>query len=120
MTAAPRPRALVVEDEPVVRVLVRDALLRAGFEVEESGDGLDAVARLNDLSRRFDVAFVDLGILGVRGEDVVARAKTVRPSLPVVVCTGEFGAQAPGATMILGKPFKPSQIVAIAKRLAGL
>jgi len=116
---APRPRALLVEDEPVVRVLVRDALLRAGFEVEECSDGLDAVSRLNDPARVIDVAFVDLGILGVRGEEVVARAKEVRPDMSVVVCTGEFGAQVPGATMVLGKPYKPSQIVAIAKRLTG-
>jgi len=115
----PRPRALVVEDEDVVRVLVRDALVRAGFDVEESTDGIDAVSRINDLDRAFDVAFVDLGLLGVRGEEVVARALEARPGLPVVVCTGESGANVPGAAMILGKPYKPSQIVALARRFAG-
>jgi len=119
MSAPARPRALVVEDETLIRVLVRDALIRAGFDVEESADGLDAVARIADPARAFDVAFVDLGILGVRGEDVVARAAEARPGMPVVVCTGEFGAVVPGATMVLGKPFKPSQIVALAKRLTG-
>jgi CheY-like chemotaxis protein len=114
-----RPRALVVEDEDVVRVLVRDALVRAGFDVEESTDGIDAVSRINDLDRVFDVAFVDLGLLGVRGEEVVARALEARPGLPVVVCTGESGANVPGAAMILGKPYKPSQIVALARRFAG-
>jgi CheY-like chemotaxis protein len=112
------PRALVVEDESVVRALVRDALIRAGFEVEESSDGLDAISRINDLARVFDVAFVDLGLLGVRGEEVVARAVEARPGLPVVVCTGEFGANVPGAAVVLGKPYKPSQIVALARRLA--
>jgi CheY-like chemotaxis protein len=118
MSGATRPRALVVEDEPVVRVLARDALVRAGFEVEESSDGLDAISRINDLGRVFDVAFVDLGILGVRGEEVVARAAEARPGLPVVVCTGEFGSDVPGAVMVLGKPYKPSQIVALARRFA--
>jgi CheY-like chemotaxis protein len=119
MTKATPLRALVAEDEAVVRILVRDALVRAGFEVEECADGLDAIARLADLERSFDVAFVDLGLLGVRGEEVVARANEYRPGMPVVVCTGEFGANVPGAAMVLGKPYKPSQIVAIAKRLAG-
>jgi DNA-binding NtrC family response regulator len=109
---------LLVEDEAVVRALARDALLRAGFDVEEASDGLDAIERIDDLSRAFDVVFVDLGLLGARGEDVVARTLEVRPGVPVVVCTGEHGAEVPGATMVLGKPYKPSQIVALAKRFA--
>ncbi len=118
MSAAPPLRVLLVEDEALVRALARDALLRAGFEVEDCSDGLDAIDRIDDLGRVFDVAFVDLGLLGARGEDVVARLLDVRPGTPVVVCTGEHGANVPGATMVLGKPYKPSQIVALAKRLA--
>jgi DNA-binding response OmpR family regulator len=42
---APRRRALIVEDEAPIRALVRLHLSLAGFDIEESGDGLEAVAK---------------------------------------------------------------------------
>ena len=116
MTEAPRPRALVVEDEAMIRALGRAALERAGFDVDEAADGLEAVAYLHDPSRDYVIVFVDLALLGTRGEDVVARAAVMRPGVPVVVCTGEPVDSVAGAVAILPKPYKPSQLVAMAKR----
>ena len=54
-TTEPRPRLLVVEDEPNIRELLATSLRFAGFDVDVAGDGataLDIVHRIEpDLSR---------------------------------------------------------------------
>lgn len=117
MTEASRPRALVVEDEAMIRALSRAALERAGLDVDEAADGLEAVSYLHDSSRVYAIMFVDLALLGTRGEDVVARAGVMRPGVPVVVCTGEPVDSVPGAVAVLPKPYRPSQLIALARRL---
>ena len=60
-------RVLVVEDEPTIRRAVGYALRRDGFDVEEVGDGRDA---LEADAGAFDVVLLDLGPaqgLGHRG-----------------------------------------------------
>jgi CheY-like chemotaxis protein len=120
VSAAAKPRALLVEDEAIVRVLARDALIRAGFEVDEAADGLVGIARIEDPEVRYDVIFMDMGLPGARGEEILARAAALRPGVPVVVCTGEPMSSPPApAVMLLAKPFTPRQISSLAKRLVG-
>jgi DNA-binding response OmpR family regulator len=117
VTAPPRPWALVVEDEAVVRRLATDGLRRAGFDVDESSDGVDALARIGDPRRDYEVLVVDLGLLGVRGEEVIMLARRKRPGVPIIVCTGEFLESPPAGTSLLAKPFTPKELVALAKKL---
>ena len=117
MTEPPRPLALVVEDEAVVRTLARDALRRAGFDVDEAADGVDAMSRISDASRAYEVMVVDLGLLGVRGEEVIDLARKIRAGVPIIVCTGEMLDAPLEGTSLLTKPFTPRQLVALAKEL---
>src|SRR5690606_21241877 len=43
--STPRPRVMVIDDDPIVQDIVGRALIRHGFEVESSTDGRDALAR---------------------------------------------------------------------------
>jgi DNA-binding response OmpR family regulator len=113
-----RPRVLFVEDEAMVRVLGVKALTGAGFDVDEAPDGVAAVALLADPKNAYDVVFMDLGIPGIRGEDVIVRVQESCPAAKVVVVTGEpvnKDKLPPGVTL-LAKPFAPKHLVTLAKR----
>ncbi|HWI19586.1 MAG TPA: response regulator, partial [Vicinamibacterales bacterium] len=66
--AAPRDasrRALIVEDEPAIREIVRLHLTLAGFETEEVADGRAALDRVR--AERFDLVILDVMLPGVDG-----------------------------------------------------
>src|SRR5438093_7640213 len=64
-TARVRPRILVVEDEPSIRALLRLHLSLANFDVEERGEGTDAL----DLARseKFRLILLDVMLPGLDG-----------------------------------------------------
>ena len=114
------PRVLLVEDDEMIRALAREVLERTGFEVDEAADGTTGIRMLEDLNRSYAVILSDLGLLGVRGEQVVARAAKLRPGVPIVVCTGEpIEDQMPAGLTLLRKPFLPKDLAALMRRLAG-
>jgi DNA-binding response OmpR family regulator len=63
--ANPSRRALIVEDEPSIREIVRLHLSLAGFETNEVADGHAALDRLR--SDRFDLVVLDVMLPGVDG-----------------------------------------------------
>jgi DNA-binding response OmpR family regulator len=58
-------RALIVEDEPSIREIVRLHLSLAGFETEEVADGHSALDRLR--ADRFDLVVLDVMLPGMDG-----------------------------------------------------
>ena len=57
MAEGARKRVLVVDDASLVRMYYRDALERAGYEVDEAFNGLEALERL--LTAPADLLIVD-------------------------------------------------------------
>ena len=80
-------RVLIVEDNPLNLKLVRDVLLRAGFDVIEARTGEDGVARAQDSQP--DVILMDLQLPGVDGTQAMRTIKA-SPSgsgIPIVALT---------------------------------
>jgi nitrogen-specific signal transduction histidine kinase/CheY-like chemotaxis protein len=104
-------RALVVDDEPLVRSTTRRMLERFGLRVVTAVDGLDAVRIHADDPEGFDIAIVDLDMPNLDGEQAIERMRSHDPALPVVVASGHSDSErsdrlaARGATTILPKPF---------------
>ena len=105
------PTVLVVDDEPLVTILVSDVLAEAGYRVVCAPDGRTASPD-HEAWTFPDVAVVNLRLArGLDGRDVIRSLRRQRPNLPVVVITG-FDALAPeanlrglgGPTVRLGKP----------------
>ena len=101
-------RALLVEDEELIRVFVAEVLADAGWHVTEAGSGDAAVALLRRES--FDLLVTDVHMPGrADGYEVVRQARVQSANLPVVMTTGrpEPGRPALGgaAAMVL-KPFR--------------
>jgi two-component system response regulator RegX3 len=106
-------RVLVVEDEPTIRRAVGYALRRDGFDVEELGDGADAIAAEQD---RFDVVILDLGLPSVSGTEVLRRMRAAGP-VPIILLTA-LGTESDkvlglelGADDYVTKPFAMAELM---------
>ena len=76
--------ALVVEDDPLVRVTVRKHLEELGLEVVEAGGTDEALEACVELGKPFDLLITDVMMPGVTGPGLVSRLRDDDPDLPVL------------------------------------
>ncbi|HUL16700.1 MAG TPA: sigma-54 dependent transcriptional regulator [Terriglobales bacterium] len=79
---------LLVEDKNELRAMLRKALERAGYAVDEAPDGSAAIQRLK--ARRYQVVLTDLKMPGASGLDVLRESKQADATIPVILLTA-FG-----------------------------
>ncbi len=79
---------LLVEDKTELRAMLRKALERSGYEVDEAADGTAAVAKVR--SRRYLLVLTDLKLPGCSGLDVLRESKLADQSIAVILITA-FG-----------------------------
>jgi CheY-like chemotaxis protein len=82
------PQVLLVEDEPLIRMLAADMLDMLGFTDLEAGTGAEAVQIATDTIGEISAMMIDLGLPDQPGEEVVRRVHALRPELPVIITTG--------------------------------
>ena len=68
---------LLVEDKPELRAMLRKALERANYSVEEAPDGNAAIDKIR--ARRYLLVLTDLKLPGSSGLDVLREARRVDP-----------------------------------------
>lgn len=108
---------LIVDDEPVVRALLRAALAPAGSRVVEAVDGSEAL----DVAwrERPDVVLLDVGLPKLSGLDVCRALKT-NPAAPrVLLITGNAELDRIddcGADGIVTKPFHPTGLLDLVRQ----
>ena len=79
-------RILVVDDEPNVRRLIRDALTTQGHVIEEAVDGVEAAKRLRD--EPFDIVVTDLKMPRMDGRRLAELSRQIVPDIGVIIMTG--------------------------------
>ncbi|HKX17748.1 MAG TPA: response regulator transcription factor [bacterium] len=108
-------RILVVDDEPPIVELVRYNLTHAGFTVEVTYDGHDALEQVR--KNPPDLVILDLMLPGVSGLEVCRHLRD-QTAVPVLILTAKvsehdriLGLEA-GADDYVTKPFSPRELVA--------
>ena len=81
---------LYVDDEPALRVFVRELLEFEGFEVTVCASAYEALQQLHERAAVFDVVVTDYNMPGHSGLDVAAEVARHRPGLPVIISSGYF------------------------------
>ena len=76
---------LLVEDKAELRAMLRKALERFGYEVDEAPDGTAAIEKARN--RRYQLILSDLKLPGHSGIDVLREAKRAEPTIPVILVT---------------------------------
>ncbi len=111
---------LVVDDDATIRRLMGDVLQWLGHSAVIVGDADAAVARFveaRDTSQPFDAVLTDLYLGGDDdGASLLRRLRSLEPTLPAVVFTGNPEAapasdyEAYGFQARLGKPFRLNEL----------
>jgi two-component system chemotaxis response regulator CheY len=123
---ASRGRILVVDDSSLVRLYYRDALQKAGFEVEQAINGIEAMEKV--LAQPFDLVIVDVNMPRMDGFSFLRALRRSGPdvaTLPALVITTEAGeqdiddARAAGANFYLVKPVSEADLLRHVAALAG-
>jgi DNA-binding response OmpR family regulator len=113
-----KPRALIVEDEAAIRELVRLHLELAGFDIEETPDGKEALALAR--ARPYDLLMLDLMLPGLDGVSLCRAVRAGGPNVdtPVLMITARdtesdkvLGLES-GADDYLTKPFGIREMMA--------
>ena len=111
-TAKALGRALLVDDEDIVRMTTADMLIEFGYQVVEASSAEEAL-RLLDAELQIDVLVTDHLMPGMTGVDLARALQTRRPGTPVLIISGFAEAEgiAPDLPR-LTKPFRQSDLAA--------
>lgn len=118
------PRVLLVEDEPLIRMLTADMLDALGFVATEAATGAEALAIDDGALAGLAGLLIDLGLPDRSGEEVARLLRQRRPDLPVILTTGADASDAlarlagGGPAVALEKPYQLSQLQQAAGILA--
>ncbi len=83
---------LIVDDDPVQRRLLENAITKMGFEVEVAIDGLSALSKIKaDLRRRYALIVLDLMMPELDGMGVLKELKQIDHHYPIIVQTAQGG-----------------------------
>ena len=113
---------LLVEDKNELRAMLRKALERAGYDVDEAPDGAAAIQKVR--ARRYLLVITDLKMPGASGLDVLRETKQADATIPVILLTA-FGsveeavaAMKEGAFDFLQKPVDLDHLKLLVQRAA--
>jgi two-component system OmpR family response regulator len=112
----PRPRVLVVDDEPKIHDLVATALRYEGFEVEIAANGRDALAAVDAF--RPELVVLDVMLPDLDGFEVHRRLAAERRRVPVLFLTARDATEDKVRGLTMGgddyvtKPFSLEELVA--------
>lgn len=116
-------RILVVDDSPVIRLLLEDVLSAVGYEVRVAEDGASALAMM--AVRRPDIVLTDLNMPHMDGFALLQaiRSRPALADIPVMIISSEDaeakkarGRDAGIAGWIV-KPFEPAELIEALWRL---
>jgi CheY-like chemotaxis protein len=107
---------LVVEDEPELREMMRDALELNGYTVVTAEDGQDALSKLSAIEH-LCLVILDLLMPVMNGWDFLAkmRQRSELASVPVVVHTSAAGQAPAGVTQVIQKPLMFDRLLSIVR-----
>ena len=113
---------LIVEDEEMLRDLVKNVLASRGYTVLTAADGLEAVEMYSLHKNQIGLVVADVGLPGLAGNEVFARMKETNPDVKVILASGflEPGFKSEilidGAKEVIRKPYQPNDLLRSIRR----
>jgi CheY-like chemotaxis protein len=118
----PRHRILVVDDDDDTRQLSVDILASSGYNIEVAKDGAAGWKALQS-GNNYDLVVIDNKMPNMTGVEMIARLRSARITVPVIMATGHLPAREfarkpwlkPDAT--LQRPFSNDDLLKVVKKV---
>ncbi|AJC72962.1 MULTISPECIES: chemotaxis protein CheY [Pseudothermotoga] len=116
-------RVLIVDDAAFMRMLLKDIITKAGYEVAgEAANGVEAVEKYKELKP--DVVTMDITMPEMDGITAIKKIREIDPNAKIIVCSA-MGQQAmvieaiqAGAKDFIVKPFQHSRVIEALQKLS--
>ncbi|MEO8071490.1 MAG: response regulator [Acidobacteriota bacterium] len=111
---------LLVDDDALLRDVLHQTLVRAGYDVEDASDGAGALQAYRQRPR--DLVITDLVMPGQEGLETIRALRALDANVRIIAMSGGGLGRADdylnlarrlGATRVLTKPFSGAEIVAL-------
>lgn len=115
---------LLVEDDPIIRMVYQDLLEDAGFTVQAASNGMEAQRALAAFGTRIATLVTDIRLgAGLNGWEIARLAAEKIPSIAVLYVTGDSAADWPRqgipGSALMQKPFQNGELLVALARLHG-
>jgi CheY-like chemotaxis protein len=114
-------KVLIIDDEPVVRMMYKRYLLEKGYEVWTAEDGKAGQRMCREI--RPDIVVTDIMMPEQDGFETINLLRTEFPELPIIAMSGAIGPIAQEGIMALGAIMyinKPVELAVLARMIAGI
>jgi CheY-like chemotaxis protein len=123
----PKPNLLLVEDEDMLRNLIRDLLESKGYTVQAASGGEEALALAKRPEQRIDLVLTDVMMPHMMGNELIDRLRQLFPGVKVIFMSGYTGSNNPSiqqawgmpGVVFLQKPFRLHTLLDHVKALMG-
>jgi len=127
-TAVPPLRILCVDDDPRVREVLKEMLVRNGHQVQSCADGQEALLVFQSAKSAqsgFDLVITDLGMPHMDGKTLAGKIKELSPGTPVILLSGwgnfmNLNGDLPQSVdCLLGKPPTMARLLSAIQEITG-
>ncbi|HZX48331.1 MAG TPA: sigma-54 dependent transcriptional regulator [Nitrospirota bacterium] len=118
------PEVLIVDDEPLMRISISDALKAEGYNVASAATGSEGLKAIKDTP--YDVVITDLRLPEVDGVQILKTCRQISPHTKVLMITAYGSVDTAVEAMKIGaydyitKPFSMDELILTVKRLIEL
>jgi two-component system cell cycle sensor histidine kinase/response regulator CckA len=89
-----KERILVMDDDAVIRGIIRSMLVESGYEIQVAGHGIQAIQYFEKAKASgspFDAVILDLNITsGMGGDKALERLRVIDPEVKAILLTGDI------------------------------
>ncbi|HLF15679.1 MAG TPA: ATP-binding protein [Bacteroidota bacterium] len=116
-------RILLVEDEISIGEVGSDMLTELGYTIETAGDGREAIRKMAEAPKPFDLIILDMNMPRMGGRETFLHVREMFPDQKILVCSGYHATMLDDgkfASMVDGFLQKPYEIAEIAGRIRSI
>jgi PAS domain S-box-containing protein len=116
-------RILFIDDDKSIVNMAREMLERLGYQVETKISPVEALELFRADPNQFDLVITDMAMPNMTGDILVKKILTIRPDIPVILCTGfskkisEENADEIGIKAYLPKPLVMHEFAATVRKV---
>ena len=116
-------RILFIDDEEILADVGRAMLERLGYRVTVRRNSVEALNTFQNHPDQFDLVITDQTMPGMTGSDLARRMLQIRPSVPIILCTGYSSVMSEEKARSLGikgfafKPLAKNDLAALIRKV---